>query len=341
MPTCRSRHPLVGEERAARLVLGQGPAQCHAGYDSEHMFVIQRVGVSTKRTRSGSNLGPTVVTKTRGGAADAPGRTYHQEADRHGAKRSQPPAAAAVLARPGPRPVGRRAHHARRPAGPGPVGQAARPDRPRRRHRPGAPRRLGPRPAPAGGLRRRRRAAARSARPATTTRDEEHEGADPWRLAVGTVLGLLGVCGLAELAKGVRRVLRLARSAATRAATWAGSSAARSTPASARPAPPSCSSPWSSWPSWWRPASRWPRWAGLCGAAVTATRAHRRGAVAGQAVRDHLRTSGPMLPLPRPPRPARAPFDAEDDPDAAEDTVDEADRTSTSPSIPSPNRRRS
>ncbi len=27
------------------------------------------------------------------------------------------------------------------------------------------------------------------------------EGADPWRLAIGTVLGLLGVCGLAELAK--------------------------------------------------------------------------------------------------------------------------------------------
>jgi DNA segregation ATPase FtsK/SpoIIIE, S-DNA-T family len=32
-------------------------------------------------------------------------------------------------------------------------------------------------------------------------RDEEASGADPWRLAVGTVLGLLGVCGLAELAK--------------------------------------------------------------------------------------------------------------------------------------------
>ncbi len=32
--------------------------------------------------------------------------------------------------------------------------------------------------------------------------DEEHEGADPWRLAVGTLLGLLGVCGLAELAEG-------------------------------------------------------------------------------------------------------------------------------------------
>jgi S-DNA-T family DNA segregation ATPase FtsK/SpoIIIE len=32
--------------------------------------------------------------------------------------------------------------------------------------------------------------------------DDEHEGADPWRLAVGTFLGLLGVCGLADLAKG-------------------------------------------------------------------------------------------------------------------------------------------
>jgi S-DNA-T family DNA segregation ATPase FtsK/SpoIIIE len=39
-------------------------------------------------------------------------------------------------------------------------------------------------------------------RPDRTGDDEEHEGADPWRLAVGTVLGLLGVCGLAELAKG-------------------------------------------------------------------------------------------------------------------------------------------
>ena len=32
------------------------------------------------------------------------------------------------------------------------------------------------------------------------------ERADPWRLAVGTVLGLLGVCGLAELAKGTPRL---------------------------------------------------------------------------------------------------------------------------------------
>ncbi len=38
--------------------------------------------------------------------------------------------------------------------------------------------------------------------------DEEHtgEGADPWRLGVGIVLGLLGVCGLAELAKGAPRL---------------------------------------------------------------------------------------------------------------------------------------
>ncbi len=33
-------------------------------------------------------------------------------------------------------------------------------------------------------------------------KDEENEGADPWRLAVGSVLGVLGICGLAELAKG-------------------------------------------------------------------------------------------------------------------------------------------
>ncbi len=40
-------------------------------------------------------------------------------------------------------------------------------------------------------------------------RDDEHEGpetGDPWRLAVGTGLGLLGVCGLAELAKGTPRL---------------------------------------------------------------------------------------------------------------------------------------
>jgi S-DNA-T family DNA segregation ATPase FtsK/SpoIIIE len=36
--------------------------------------------------------------------------------------------------------------------------------------------------------------------------DEDVEGADPWRLAVGTVLGLLGVCGLAEVAKGSPRL---------------------------------------------------------------------------------------------------------------------------------------
>ena len=34
---------------------------------------------------------------------------------------------------------------------------------------------------------------------------EEHEGSDPWRLAVGSVLGLLGICGLAEVAKGSPR----------------------------------------------------------------------------------------------------------------------------------------
>ena len=39
------------------------------------------------------------------------------------------------------------------------------------------------------------------------SRDEDpHESADPWRLAVGTVLGLLGVCGLAELTKNAPRL---------------------------------------------------------------------------------------------------------------------------------------
>ena len=36
--------------------------------------------------------------------------------------------------------------------------------------------------------------------------EEGAEGADPWRLAVGTVLGVLGVCGLAEVAKGAPRL---------------------------------------------------------------------------------------------------------------------------------------
>jgi DNA segregation ATPase FtsK/SpoIIIE, S-DNA-T family len=36
--------------------------------------------------------------------------------------------------------------------------------------------------------------------------DEGAEGTDPWRIAVGTVLGLFGICGLAELAKGTPRL---------------------------------------------------------------------------------------------------------------------------------------
>ena len=36
--------------------------------------------------------------------------------------------------------------------------------------------------------------------------DAPSPGADPWRLAVGIVLGLLGICGLAELAKGAPRL---------------------------------------------------------------------------------------------------------------------------------------
>ena len=41
----------------------------------------------------------------------------------------------------------------------------------------------------------------RSPREDDDARDDDAEGADPWRLAIGTVLGLIGVCGLAELAK--------------------------------------------------------------------------------------------------------------------------------------------
>jgi len=36
--------------------------------------------------------------------------------------------------------------------------------------------------------------------------EDAADGADPWRLAVGTVLGILGICGLAEVAKGAPRL---------------------------------------------------------------------------------------------------------------------------------------
>ena len=36
--------------------------------------------------------------------------------------------------------------------------------------------------------------------------DDAGQGADPWRLAIGSILGLLGVCGLAELAKNSPRL---------------------------------------------------------------------------------------------------------------------------------------
>ena len=102
--------------------------------------------VSTKTTRSGSNLGPTVVTKTRGGTVhDVPARAA---AKKPASRAKRPaPAAAAVLAGPGPGSVGRRTDHPRRPGGVGALGPAARPRRPRHRHRVGAGRRLGPRPA--------------------------------------------------------------------------------------------------------------------------------------------------------------------------------------------------
>jgi S-DNA-T family DNA segregation ATPase FtsK/SpoIIIE len=46
----------------------------------------------------------------------------------------------------------------------------------------------------------------RRARDEDEEEEDGREGADPWRLVVGTVLGLLGVCGLAELAKGAPAV---------------------------------------------------------------------------------------------------------------------------------------
>jgi S-DNA-T family DNA segregation ATPase FtsK/SpoIIIE len=47
---------------------------------------------------------------------------------------------------------------------------------------------------------------ARVADDADEDEDASGPGADPWRLAVGTVLGLLGICGLAELAKGTPKL---------------------------------------------------------------------------------------------------------------------------------------
>ena len=49
LPDVALGHLLVGEERAALLALRRRPPECHLPYDSEHMFVIQRVGCPQKR----------------------------------------------------------------------------------------------------------------------------------------------------------------------------------------------------------------------------------------------------------------------------------------------------
>ena len=210
--------------------------------------------MSTKRTRSGSNLGLTVVTKTRGGAATRPAaRTTKKPA----ARAKRPAATAAVLARPGPRPVGRRADHPRRPAGPGPVGQAARSRRPRRRHRAGAlagwARVLLPLVTAGAGF------ALLLDRPGASTTTVRSTRAP---IRGGWPSGRCSACsasaGWPSWPRARRRSRTRARSA-RRAAISVRSSAARCTPASDRRVPPSCSSPSSSWPSWSRRGSRWPR----------------------------------------------------------------------------------
>ncbi len=163
------------------------------------------VGVSTKRTRSASNLDPTVVTKTRGGATTRPAaRSTKKPAAR--AKRSQPP----------PRPPFWRVQSrdlwavglitlgvllmlALWGGQLGPIGHAVNTGLSLLA---GWVRVLLPLVALGAGL------ALLLDRPDRSGDDEDGEdgeGADPWRLAVGTLLGLLGVCGLAELAKGAPR----------------------------------------------------------------------------------------------------------------------------------------
>ncbi len=154
--------------------------------------------MSTKRTRSTTNLDRTVVTKTRGGATTRlPARTTKKPAAR--AKRSQPP----------PRPPFWRVQSrdlwaiglitlgvllALAVWGKqlGPVGTGVDTGLALLA---GWVRVLLPLVAFGAGF------ALLLDRPDRDSDDEDGDGADPWRLVVGTVLGLLGVCGLAELAK--------------------------------------------------------------------------------------------------------------------------------------------
>src|SRR3984957_19101493 len=164
------------------------------------MFAFQTDGVSTKRTRSGSNLDLTVVTKTRGGAATRPtARTTKKPAAR--AKRPQPsrPPFWRVQARDlwavGLITLGVLLALALWGKQLGPIGHGADTGL---ADLAGWARVLLPLVAFGAGLALLLDRAGR----VDEDEDEEHEGAVPWRLAVGTVLGLLGVCGLADLAKG-------------------------------------------------------------------------------------------------------------------------------------------
>jgi len=156
-------------------------------------------GVSTKRTRSAANLDRTVVTKTRGGASPRPAARSAKKPAARG-KRNPPPrppfwrvqardlwavglitlGVLLALALWGQQlgPIGHGVDTA--------LGLLA-----------GWARVLLPLVAAGAGL------ALLLDRPGRVDDEgEEHEGSDPWRLAVGTVLGLLGICGLADLAKG-------------------------------------------------------------------------------------------------------------------------------------------
>ena len=163
--------------------------------------------MSTKTTRSGGSLGPTVVTKTRGGST-----TRTRAPSRTAAKKPASRARRAAPAKPARPPFWRvqardlwavalitlgillaLALWGRQL---GPVGSGtdtafallA-----------GWVRALLPLIAAGAGV-----ALLVDRRPKDEDDDDRHDqtaGADPWRLAVGTVLGLLGVCGLAELAK--------------------------------------------------------------------------------------------------------------------------------------------
>ncbi len=148
-------------------------------------------------TRSGSNLDLTVVTKTRGGAATrAPSRAAKKPASRsRQAKTSRPPfwrVQARDLWAVGLITLGVLLMLALWGKQLGPIGHAADTGLALLA---GWARVLLPLVALGAG------GALLFDRGARADDEDDAEGADPWRLAVGTVLGLLGVCGLAELAK--------------------------------------------------------------------------------------------------------------------------------------------